>query len=360
MDDLKNERMKLRALENLFAEKRFSDAYTFAQKLTVDYPNSYHIGFIYVKILKELNRLKEAEAAALKLIPLSPNNINLLSELGLIYLKQNKYAESSDFFNKVLFLDPFNSEARESLDKIKDSKMEEPDGGIEFVESIEPVEPVEPIEPVEPVEPEPVESVESLEPVKLSETAKHPSLIPKKPAVPTEKFEDAPEMEEMQAIEELGEIDETQEVPEMGEMQEMAGIAEIEGIAEIPGGVDVAGEVDSMDTQPIDPYADFYNEERINSEEENIPLEEAVPETTRVMALHEPGDAAEFVTESAANLYLSQGLYEDALKIYEKLYVSRREGRFLLKVKQLKAHRMGIEKIRRLNEFLRLIQIRGV
>lgn len=371
MVDLKNERIQLRALENLFAQKRFSEALTFAEKLIGDYPNSYHIGFINVKILKELNRLREAEAEALKLMHLSPGNINLLLELGTICLKLNKYDESYDYYNKVLFLDPFNNEARDSMDKIKALKKVSGEGeqkekklmdfiahprsdkdkedtapeleeeqisplslGVEF-ESIEPekaadesLEFVEPFQPGEQVES--IESIESIESPDQNEPAEVISQIPKT-TVPA------------------------------ADLVEAAEIAEIEGMAEIPGVVDVAGEVDTMGTQTVDPYAAFYNEETVESVEETAPVEEAMqmPGTPPITTMEEPGDAAEFVTESAADLYLTQGLYDDALRIYEKLYATQKEGRFLLKVKQLRAHKAGREKIRRLDEFLKLIQMKG-
>jgi hypothetical protein len=67
----------------------------------------------------------------------------------------------------------------------------------------------------------------------------------------------------------------------------------------------------------------------------------------------------EFVTESAAELYLSQGLYKDALKIYEKLYAAQQDERFLLKINQLNAHIISQKKIQRLTDFGKLIQKRG-
>ncbi|HLP48038.1 MAG TPA: hypothetical protein VK469_18995 [Candidatus Kapabacteria bacterium] len=366
MVDLKNERIQLRALENLFAQKRFSEALTFAEKLLGDYPNSYHIGFINVKILKELNRLREAEAEALKLMHLSPGNINLLLELGTICLKLNKYDESYDYYNKVLFLDPFNNEARDSMDKIKGLKKVSGEGeqkekklidfiahprsdkdkedtapeleedqisplslGVEF-ESIEPGKAAD--ESLEFVEPfEPIEQAESIESPDQNEPGEVISQIPIT-TVPAADVVEAPE------------------------------ITEIEGMAEIPEVVDVAEEVDTIGTQTIDPYAEFYNGETVESVEETAPVEEEVmqmPENTPITSMEEPGDAAEFVTESAADLYLTQGLYDDALRIYEKLYATQREGRFLLKVKQLRAHKAGREKIRRLDEFLKLIQMKG-
>jgi len=59
-----------------------------------------------------------------------------------------------------------------------------------------------------------------------------------------------------------------------------------------------------------------------------------------------------FVTESAAQLYLKQGLLDDALVIYKKLYDSRKEEKFLSRITQLKQLIITQKKIRVLNELL--------
>ncbi|MCX6578784.1 MAG: hypothetical protein NT166_01205 [Candidatus Aminicenantes bacterium] len=369
MVDLKNERIQLHALENLFRQKRFSEALTFAEKLIGDFPNSYYIGILHVKILKELNRLRDAEAAALKMIQSSPDNINLLSELGTISLKLNKFDESHDYFNKVLFQDPFNEEARDSMEKIKGLKkvngagepkgknlmdfisqpqvnaddedtVPELDGetlsplnlgiGVDF-ETMEPGErPVEFVEPGEPGEPPPIPPMTAIEGVETE-------------FVDISQLEEAPP--EVVDVVDFAKMTEAADAVDAAEIAEIAEIAEM---AEIPEVGDVAAEIDSVAAQTAEPYSEFYNEETVESVEEPAPVEE-----------NAPAAAAEFVTESAAELYLSQGLYDDALGIYEKLYAARKEGRFLLRVKQLRAHRVGREKIRRLGEFLKSIQMKG-
>ncbi|MDQ1353705.1 MAG: hypothetical protein QG657_4012 [Acidobacteriota bacterium] len=400
MVDLKNERIQLQALENLFRQKRFSEALTFAQKLIGDFPNSYYIGILHVKVLKELNRLRDAETAALKMMQSSPDNINLLSELGTISLKLNKYEESYDYFNKVLFQDPFNEEARDSMEKIKGLKKlsggSEPKGKnlMDFIshpqadndeadtvpeldgETLSPLDFGVRLEPMEPEEaPAAIESMETLEAEDL-EPAESPTLPPmifeegqgpETDVVDISQLEEAPEMADVVELAETTDADLTEaaDVVDAAEIAEIAEITEMEGMAEIPEVGDVAAEVDFMNSQAAEPYSEFYNEETVESAEEPPPLEVnaqvPVVETTQATALGEgePGPATEFVTESAAELYLSQGLYDDALGIYEKLYAARKEGRFLLRVKQLKAHRLGREKIRRLSEFLKLIQMKG-
>jgi predicted Zn-dependent protease len=109
MADLKNERLQLEALENLFNQKRFSEALEFANKLRKDYPESFQIKLIHVRTLKSLNRLGDAESALAELMMNYPNNINLMAESGNLALKRNKFDEALEFYNKVLFLDPFNS-----------------------------------------------------------------------------------------------------------------------------------------------------------------------------------------------------------------------------------------------------------
>jgi len=68
---------------------------------------------------------------------------------------------------------------------------------------------------------------------------------------------------------------------------------------------------------------------------------------------------AEIVTESAAELYLKQGLLADAQEIFEKLYTTQKEEKFLIKIDQLKHQRKIQKKILLLNELLRVIKQKG-
>ena len=65
------------------------------------------------------------------------------------------------------------------------------------------------------------------------------------------------------------------------------------------------------------------------------------------------------MTESAAELYLSQGLIDDALTIYEKLYQARKEERYLVKIKQISGKRITRKKIQALTRLLNLIEKKG-
>ena len=89
--------------------------------------------------------------------------------------------------------------------------------------------------------------------------------------------------------------------------------------------------------------------------------EPAVPLSDAVMDIDRGNDqngesGVDFVTESAAELYLKQGLVGDALVIYKKLYDSRKEERFLVKINQLRKRQINEGQILVLTEFLRLIK----
>lgn len=66
-----------------------------------------------------------------------------------------------------------------------------------------------------------------------------------------------------------------------------------------------------------------------------------------------------FVTESAAELYLKQGLLEDALAVYQQLFKSRNDEHYSLKIKKLQIQLINQKKMDVLNYFLKLIQKRG-
>jgi tetratricopeptide (TPR) repeat protein len=122
MADVKSERLQMEALENLYSQKRFSEVLSVAKKLFQEYPNSFPIKLMHVKALKELNRLGEADETLNDLMLTYPNNLNLLAESGSLAVKRNKFDEALDFYNKILFLDPFNSEAKEAIDRINTIK----------------------------------------------------------------------------------------------------------------------------------------------------------------------------------------------------------------------------------------------
>jgi hypothetical protein len=89
---------------------------------------------------------------------------------------------------------------------------------------------------------------------------------------------------------------------------------------------------------------------------ENQELEERMEETDEPWPEESGNEEPGFVTESAAELYVEQGLLMDAVAIYEKLYDSRKEERFLSKIEELKRVMVNQRKIQVLNELLIHIQ----
>jgi hypothetical protein len=90
----------------------------------------------------------------------------------------------------------------------------------------------------------------------------------------------------------------------------------------------------------------------MESQEPGEMMEEAGEPWEEEPAIEEPG----FVTESAAELYVRQGLIQDAAVIYEKLYDSGKEERFLSKIEELKRVLVNQKKVRVLNELLEHIK----
>ena len=89
--------------------------------------------------------------------------------------------------------------------------------------------------------------------------------------------------------------------------------------------------------------------------EENMTLKEEVPLEDDAVS-----DEDAFVTESAALLYLKQGLYEDAKSVYSKLYQGSNKDLFAEKVNKIKRIEKANLKIIALEGFLEKIRTGSV
>jgi hypothetical protein len=135
---------------------------------------------------------------------------------------------------------------------------------------------------------------------------------------------------------------------------------EIQEKPSIPG-VDEAfvgtqgNDVEEVSTEAVE---DFFMEAEKESKIEEVSTEK-VPESK---VSPPPGPSAEgedFITESAAELYLSQGLYEESLFVYEKLYQNSKDEKYIEIIEDLKVKCIGQKKIQALTAFLELIQQRS-
>ncbi len=75
---------------------------------------------LYAKVLKSLGRLGEAETQLREQSKAFPDNTNILWEVGDLLRLQGKYEESLNCFNRILFLDSFNQQAKESARMVQE------------------------------------------------------------------------------------------------------------------------------------------------------------------------------------------------------------------------------------------------
>ena len=370
MADIKSEKEQLNALENLFQQKRFSDALEVAQKASSDYPNSYQLKFLYVRTLKELNKLAEAEQVLKELMLIYPNNINLLLESGNLAVMQNKFDEGNEFYNKILFLDPFNADAKNSIEKINMIKKGELPGkaiGDSFSHQNKNLQSADTLPEFDSTTLRDILNKEP-PPPPIPELLQSP-LSP--PAPETEEFPEVSKIQEVDTDEETWmaglsrekmqeqemietEIPQSMPIYNSEEMDSPPGIEAEIPVYEVPPIPGLANEPQETDVSYI-AEPPIETEQALESQEPEEMIQEAEAPWQEESEAEETG----FVTESAAQLYVKQGLLDDAVGIYKKLYDSRKEERFLRKIDELKRVLVSQKKIRVLNELLEYIKLKG-
>jgi tetratricopeptide (TPR) repeat protein len=348
MADIKSEKEQLNALENLFQQKRFSDALEVAQKASSDYPNSYQLKFLYARTLKELNKLAEAEQVLKELMLIYPNNINLLLESGNLAVMQNKFDEGNEFYNKILFLDPFNADAKNSIEKINMIKKGGLPGkaiGDSFSHQNKNLQSADTLPEFDSMKLRDILNEEP-PPPPIPELLQSPSSPP------------APETEEFPEVSEIQEVDTDEETWMAGLSREK--MPEQEMIeTEIPQSMPIYNSEEMDSPPPMNP--EILGPPPIPDDTDVSYIAETPIEMEQDLGRQEESEAEEtgFVTESAAQLYVKQGLLDDAVGIYKKLYDSRKEERFLRKIGELKRVLVSQKKIRVLNELLEYIKLKG-
>lgn len=428
MVDVKTEREQLRGLEELFAQKRFSDALNIAKKLKDQYPNSFQIRFTYVRVLRELNKLGEAEEELAQLMQTFPNNINLLMEMGKLATERNKFDEGIEFYNKILFLDPFNTEAKDSIDKLNDLKrsgVQADSGNLGFASytgeklhradtlpevdteglkaamntEITPDDQIEadtrPMTTLTPdsapvsdqgPEPEPEPQFQSPPPPPpeaipepLSEPEPVPVVeLPEQPFHQPLEIPDLPDSEQATPPPPPISFADIQEEtpfqtpppppPEPEPVFDIPGIEEADAVSDFqsePAPPITTGDVpeEEQETTPghlPEPESSLsFDDIREDGEPSDPEPMEPAPEPLQQSQAAEPENTGDgFMTESAAELYLKQGLWKDALDIYKNLYQTQKEERFLVKINHLKKQLITRKQIALLTEFLAVVKRR--
>jgi len=285
MIDLKKERDRLTDLEILFNEKRYAEALSFAEEISKEFPSSFQMKLLHAKILKELNKLDEAENLLKEEVSNFPDNVNLLLEVGDIYSKKGEYNLATEYYNKVMFIDPFNLKAKKLIkktDEIRKKKAVRTEFSANSITYKE-------------------EENKNLDDTNISE--------------PEREVEETVEQKELE--EDILKFEENKE-----ELQEIV-----------------------------------YEDIKINQEENNqisdFKIDEEILEKKMDDTIDEISFGEEFITESAAKLYIDQGLYNNAIVIYEKLLKKSKEEKYSERIIEIKRSQKIIQK---LEHFSKLIQ----
>jgi tetratricopeptide (TPR) repeat protein len=134
--NFQNEREQLVQLEGLFQQQKFTDGLAQVEAVLSQFPASLQLRFLKFKFLRELNRTGEALQLLRETHAMFGDNIMVLKELADLHFKQKQFPESLLYYNKLLFLDSFNSQAQERVkhiqgtleaglvDKLADTKVE--------------------------------------------------------------------------------------------------------------------------------------------------------------------------------------------------------------------------------------------
>lgn len=340
MADLLNEKDQLIALEKLFKEEKYEEGLELSEQLLKEFPESFLIRFMTSKLLRATGNLTEAEDILSELISTHDNHLNLLLEIGGLSLDLKKYSQALDYYNKALFLDPFNSQAREAVRELQQKSGTN--------------------EAVEPGIQEAVTREKAKWKADTLPEEEIGNILGDSPAEGKEKdalTEDSIQMEEEEINPSIPGVDEA--FMEVNQVKVEAAPDKVsqdveESLMADPVFVGSWPEK-SGDEVSTEDVADLFVDSAAAQKSDTATTQ--VPKTEP--GYISPSEGDEFITVSAAELYLSQGLYEEALYIYEKLYQNHKDDKFLAKVNELKSKSIFQKKIRALTVFLNIIQERG-
>jgi tetratricopeptide (TPR) repeat protein len=117
--NFQTEREQLTLLENLFNQKNYVAGLIQVEAVLQQFPSSFHLKFLHVKFLKALQHIDQALHSLLEMSARFGDNILILKELADLNFQQKRLPESLIYYNKLLFLDSFNSHAQERVKQIQ-------------------------------------------------------------------------------------------------------------------------------------------------------------------------------------------------------------------------------------------------
>lgn len=375
MANLLNEKEQLIELEKLFSEEKYPEALELAELLKKEFTSSFQINLMYAKILRASGDLEKAEAILNEMLTSQPDNLSLLLEAAALSVDLTKIDQAREYYNKVLFIDSFNTQAKEALEKLE-AGSEEPTLEVKQPEEAKAEAKAEvkaeakeegEEDVIEEVREEIKEKVEDIIKEEVKEILKQEVKVTE-PDTDTEKKpwrDDTLPEEELDKIENLISDSDSKTEGEEVEITEDSIQLEDESmqIQEKPSipGVDDAfvstpgDDVEEVSTEAVE---DFFMEAEKESKIEEVSTEKA-PESDVSPPPGPPAEGEDFITESAAELYLSQGLFEESLFVYEKLYQNKKDEKYIDIIEDLKVKCIGQKKIQALTAFLELIQRRS-
>ncbi|NIR42537.1 MAG: tetratricopeptide repeat protein [Gemmatimonadetes bacterium] len=385
------------------------------------YISAYNVlGRIYL----DSERFADAHEQFNKVLELDPQNLIALRALGDLALQGGRLEDARSWYERILQIDPRNEEAQEALDGLegggsasaepavggakevaeqdtagtepaaaeRDLEEPAPPGAEDEIElsfdAEEASEPdldeldieAPPIEPSRPEPPDQVEVLEGVEPVEglvnketmtrsRDEVDHDPEVIEGSAQLTSEELEDGGTMPWEKGLTELEDLEPDAAVSREGERVDSFSQSMVEGLSSQAPDADEASELDLKEMEDWTPG--FLHEKDLTEErgeelgagaimgEDKFSMEFPAGEESE----EQGGEDEGVVTETMAELYVKQGLYDDALGVYHKLAEARPDDEDLQrKIEELEAkirespgeHAPGLE----LSELLELTEPR--
>jgi tetratricopeptide (TPR) repeat protein len=368
----KSQRERLQLAETLFQEKKYVDAFPLVERLYLERPSSFQTKLLFGRVLKELNRRVEAEKILHELDIQYPNNLNVLIELATYHHRLGNVEESIEYFNKVLFLDPYNTLAKDRLQKIQEIKKNQvaeklEDTLTEFWDVSHASRDELKKEAVFPevhvpagIEADDIQVRDDIGEIQEQPLADEP--MPHSLSVDSSFEKQA--QDEFSSLFATADppLEEAQGNPDKTEYGTRPGM-QPEPMVDDSIPADFGGLFDMSDEEePAEPTTDDLTQVKTVADldaEDDLPMVQAT-----VPAKKKLGDTAdiEFETESAADLYFRQGLYREAQKIYKKLYLHTSDEKYFAKLNEIaniQSRTKEYEVIDRLTKLMNLLQEKG-
>jgi len=318
--NFKLEREYIQNIEKYYNNNQIDRAIEYCEEILKELPDSFNIKFFYAKMLKEVGKFDEASIQFSNLELKYPENINLLLELGELNFFLKKYELSKEYLEKVLFYDHFNQKAKVLLDKIDEFNKEVEVDNNENAENVSEYE----------IRVDDSESIDDLsKDLNIEEDSKEVDNITNNES----NFENISHEDDVINTDNVKDVKE--EKLEENVFNELNSIISDKMHNDLKNEVEEERSFIKTVEKDLEEDIDFKKED-----DENIDKE--------------------FQTESAAELYLKQELYDSALKIYEKLYEDSKDKKYLELIEKTKKIKYNKMLIKNLEKFLEVIKKRGI